>query len=76
MNLSDRLKQASRVVRTLHQGLLAVLPTALLLVAVLGVPATTVAAVLAVMVPVLTAVAKVYNLVFPAEPPLDEDPLN
>lgn len=76
MPVTDRLKQASRVVRTLHQGAVTALLAFVLVVPILGVPAATVAPWIAGAVAGLTAVAKVYNVLFPAEPDLDEDPLN
>lgn len=69
-------KQASRVVRTVHQVLVAALVTlpGVVVALDLDVPADKVLAVSGVLAAVAGAVAKVYNLIFPAEPDLDETP--
>lgn len=75
-DLSAKARSASRVVRTLHQAVATAVVALMVVVPLLGVPAATVAPVLAAAVAALTLVAKVYNVVFPAEEPLDEDPLD
>lgn len=76
MNITDRLKQASRVVRTLHQAIAYVLVSAPGLVLILDLPADKVAQVSAATVAGLAFVARIYNAIFPAAPPLDENPLD
>lgn len=73
--LSEYAKQASRVIRTLHQGVGAALVSFIPLVFLLDLPAETVAKAAALIVAALVGVAKFYNKVFPAEPPLDENPV-
>jgi hypothetical protein len=73
-SVSDKAKQASRVIRTLHQAIITAVVAALPLVAVFDLPADKVAASLAFVSAILTGVAKVYNVLFPAEDPLDETP--
>lgn len=67
-------RAASRVIRTVHQVLLASLFALPGLVVVFDLPADKVAGASTVIVAVAGGVAKVYNRLWPAQPPLDEDP--
>lgn len=65
-------RQASRVVRTVHQVLVTVVLAWLPFVALLDLPADVVAKVSAVVVGLIAAVAKTYNVLWPAEEDLPE----
>lgn len=68
--------RASRVVRTIHQILAAVVVGFLPLVLLLDLPAKTVATISAGAVGLVGAIARFYNSLWPAEDDLDEDPLD
>ncbi len=65
-------RSASRVVRTLHQALLAVVVGFAPLVALLDLPAETVGKISVGAVALVTAVARFYNVAWPAEEDLPE----
>jgi hypothetical protein len=64
------------VVRTVHQVLVAVLVAFLPFVALLDLPADKVAQTSVVLVGLAGAVARLYNRLWPADKPLDENPLD
>ena len=64
-------RAASRVVRTLHQVLATVLVLFPTLVVLLDLTADKAATISGLLVVGVTVVAKAYNLIFPADPPLD-----
>lgn len=70
-SVSNYFKQAPRVIRTLHQAVGTMLVSSVPLIAILNLPAEKTAQVSAVVVAGLAVIAKVYNVVFPAEPPID-----
>lgn len=71
-NVSESLKAAGRVARTVHQLIVTALITLPILVTQTDLAAEDVAGWSAVLVALGGVVAKVYNVIFPGEEPLDE----